>query len=299
MTELIDYAGLFPPAKLPIEKAVSNYHYYINSSDSWMLGKFVISASRLHELNPFRNQFNDQMPLRLSVILSAQQDFNENLAAILDFLSVYDSAGSIEAIEIPTSLHLEYSNIEELEKRLGKLIIFFEESISEEPSTLLDELQWMQPLFSSNFGIKLRMGGNSSESIPQVGQTAKVIEECRNRGLYIKFTAGLHSPITEFSPNTRLFKYGFFNVFVASIMTYCRDVDNNIIQSILLEKDPSNFIISAVGLSWRNFVVSSLEINIARNLFASSFGSCSFDEPRIKLGELHLFHEMKEGFLVK
>lgn len=70
MTELIDYAGLFPPSALPLPEAISNYHAYIHDSDSWMLGPFVIPASRLSELEPYKDQFNDQYPLRLSVILT-------------------------------------------------------------------------------------------------------------------------------------------------------------------------------------------------------------------------------------
>ena len=38
MTELIDYAGIFPPAALPLKEAILNYHSYIHQEDSWMLG---------------------------------------------------------------------------------------------------------------------------------------------------------------------------------------------------------------------------------------------------------------------
>src|SRR5262245_56527901 len=47
---LIDYAGLFPPAQLPLPEPVTNYLAYRSSTDAWMLGRFVIQASRLHEL---------------------------------------------------------------------------------------------------------------------------------------------------------------------------------------------------------------------------------------------------------
>ncbi|MBY0232917.1 MAG: hypothetical protein K2W96_26845, partial [Gemmataceae bacterium] len=47
---LIDYAGLFPPAKLPLADALRLWREYAAGPDAWMLGRFVIQASRLHEI---------------------------------------------------------------------------------------------------------------------------------------------------------------------------------------------------------------------------------------------------------
>src|SRR5262245_38924762 len=47
---IIDYAGLFPPAQLPLEEAIRNYARYRTEPESWMLGRFVIPATRLKEL---------------------------------------------------------------------------------------------------------------------------------------------------------------------------------------------------------------------------------------------------------
>ena len=49
---LIDYAGLFPPAKLDMADAVKHYAGYLRSPHSWMLGRFICPVSRLEE---FRN----------------------------------------------------------------------------------------------------------------------------------------------------------------------------------------------------------------------------------------------------
>jgi hypothetical protein len=37
MTELIDYAGLFPPAALPMKASVDNFDDYRRSEHAWML----------------------------------------------------------------------------------------------------------------------------------------------------------------------------------------------------------------------------------------------------------------------
>ena len=46
---IVDYAGLFPPARLPLDQAVRNYLRYRSEPESWMLGRFVLPAARLDE----------------------------------------------------------------------------------------------------------------------------------------------------------------------------------------------------------------------------------------------------------
>src|SRR5438876_1068266 len=51
LNQILDYAGLFPPANLPLEEALRIYlHEKKNSPYSWMLGRFVCPTPRLREL---------------------------------------------------------------------------------------------------------------------------------------------------------------------------------------------------------------------------------------------------------
>jgi len=47
---LIDYAGLFPPAALPMDQAVANYLRYRDGEHAWMLGKFIVPRERAGEV---------------------------------------------------------------------------------------------------------------------------------------------------------------------------------------------------------------------------------------------------------
>src|SRR4051812_41630301 len=49
---IIDYAGIFPPARLPLEQAIRNYARYRQGPASWMLGRFVCPAAQLTPLAP-------------------------------------------------------------------------------------------------------------------------------------------------------------------------------------------------------------------------------------------------------
>src|SRR5512132_3163623 len=50
LASLIDYAGLFPPASMALADATRVYDGYLASNEAWMLGRFVIPATRLVEL---------------------------------------------------------------------------------------------------------------------------------------------------------------------------------------------------------------------------------------------------------
>src|SRR6266496_109955 len=45
----LDYAGLYPPASLTMVQSVANYAHYLHHPHSWLLGRFVLPASRLDE----------------------------------------------------------------------------------------------------------------------------------------------------------------------------------------------------------------------------------------------------------
>ena len=49
MSGLIDYAGLFPPAKLPMDRAVALYNGYRQCAESWMLGRFICPCARMED----------------------------------------------------------------------------------------------------------------------------------------------------------------------------------------------------------------------------------------------------------
>ena len=61
MEGLIDYAGLFPPARLDLDVAMKDYLRYQEERSSWMLGRFIIPAARLAEL---------ELPSRIAVPFS-------------------------------------------------------------------------------------------------------------------------------------------------------------------------------------------------------------------------------------
>lgn len=77
LADLIDYAGLYPPAKLPLEDALSNYKEYESGSHEWMLRWFVVGGA---ELQKVPDSFNGK--------LSVLTDGEEARAATLETTSI-------------------------------------------------------------------------------------------------------------------------------------------------------------------------------------------------------------------
>jgi hypothetical protein len=55
LTNLIDYAGLYPPAALSLAAALDNYKRYLASPESWILNRLVLPASKLGDVDLGRN----------------------------------------------------------------------------------------------------------------------------------------------------------------------------------------------------------------------------------------------------
>src|SRR5262245_32905868 len=78
LENIIDYAGLFPPAKLPLDESIRNYARYRTEAESWMLGRFICPAARLAELSPFANElFREGPPLAVSALGRGGKDAGE------------------------------------------------------------------------------------------------------------------------------------------------------------------------------------------------------------------------------
>ena len=51
LSNLIDYAGLYPPAALPLPEVVERYAAYRASPDGWMLNRLVLPAPKLGQIS--------------------------------------------------------------------------------------------------------------------------------------------------------------------------------------------------------------------------------------------------------
>ena len=345
MDSLIDYAGLFPPARLDLDTAVANYARYRSGADAWMLGRFIISARQLAELTDKQaRQFSDSgEPFRFSVLVGggttvtmALKQLAADSAVIHTFAGKHGTAVSIGVLEMRLADEIlaaaDPARTTEFLGACGAILkeagldgreIFVEAPLAAPAGSLAGagtaaeaDLDWQEPLRAaiaglagcgnnggggvpgaamdgcagilSRVGCKVRCGGVEAAAFPPAERIALALAECRNHGLPLKCTAGLHHPVRFFSTEYDAKMHGFFNVFGAGLLAWARDLPQESITRCLRDEEAASFRFGPDGFTWEDFRLDALEVAEGRHRFMTGFGSCSFDEPRDDLRSLGL-----------
>ncbi|MDZ7681375.1 MAG: hypothetical protein U5J63_06565 [Fodinibius sp.] len=316
MAGIIDYAGLFPPADLSLDTSMQKYSAYRQSEDSWMLSRFIIPASRLAELKPYREiLFEEDDPFDFSVLgqdAETVSEYEEQLDLLVDqVMHFHDEHGdsiSTDILEIKLPREVVFANDQDLltriydttvskldEKQLPNQIFlegYFDKNWKKEVGLILETMQQFNDGIQADtiqeVGFKLRCGGVKEHMVPTVEQVAFAINNVRDHNLAMKCTAGLHHPIRHYADSVQTKMFGFFNVFGGAMLSYAHDLDGEELSKILREEDPEHFSFTEEGFHWKDLTVSTKEIAELREVALVSFGSCSFDDPREDLKKLDL-----------
>lgn len=299
--QLVDYAGLFPPAALPLEAALDEYLRHRASVDAWMLGRFIAPASLLSQLDdlharPSRASF---APLALSVVTSPAspdaggwQGLVEQMAALLTPRRAQECRLSLEAFESKVDARLLDASLAPLEACLEResCALFLELDFATLPAdrvrTFLDRLRGVSR--GRRVGCKLRCGGVEPQAVPSIEVVASAIESCVATGTPLKMTAGLHHPVRHHRAEFGGVMHGFLNVMGGAVLAASGVIEGSALRALLAEEDPAAFQFRADQFAWRGASIPGARLAEVREQFVTSFGSCSFDEPTADLRELGL-----------
>ena len=109
------------------------------------------------------------------------------------------------------------------------------------------------------------------------------------RGVPFKATAGLHHPVRHWSEEVGASMFGFLNVFGGALLTAVHHFDSDALVRVLEDERAAHFRFDDGGFRWTDdWFVPAEAIAALRATFATSYGSCSFDEPREDLRALGL-----------
>ncbi len=302
LEKIVDYAGLFPPAGLPLDEASANYVRYRSEADAWMLSRFICPTSRLSDFASTLGTI--AAPVPVSALLGTDDDsarFVEIVARDLTNATANEGERAsrirVESVEVKLPRLSSSTNyLEPLVDRIvnttPRLTAWLEPRLDNDwrnafPA-LCDALKAVEPKQARQpvVGLKLRCGGPDKESIPAVQQVASVIATCRDYDLPLKFTAGLHHPFRHTNAESNVASHGFINVFAAGILARAQRLKREEIADIVADEDCNHFACDDSGLRWKNFEADVSQIESGR-AWVRSFGSCSFDEPREDLRALN------------
>ncbi|MEM1329036.1 MAG: hypothetical protein AAGG07_00600 [Planctomycetota bacterium] len=302
---LIDYAGLFPPAKLDMAPALEEFARQRMSGEAYALARFVCPASRLKELSDkgaalmpgtfatsgYREMADHSEPWGISALLPGDLEGVERGLDTIDAFNEHHSAegaglARVDMIELPAT-------------EPG----FIDDALDLIPSDIMPffEIDWrgdcrgsVAALAGNDAAAKIRCGGVTEDLIPPSEAVAAFINACRAGDVPFKATAGLHHPVRAehaltYEPDApRGVMHGFLNVFIGAALLKARAIEPDRLVDVLEETDASAFTFDREGAGWRDARVDLIGLASARERFCLSYGSCSFSEPMRDLRELGL-----------
>lgn len=280
---LVDYAGLFPPAGLPMPQAVGNYARYRGGADAWALGRFATPVARFAEFEAAFASLPPQPGIwNISALLGA--DPAADFIAIAEFNRRLSGRAQVDAVEVKTATAADISHLADILP--SSITAYCEISPAAAPGLL--------PLIrEAGMRAKIRTGGLTPDAFPTASAIADFLCACAAETVAFKATAGLHHPLRcvrplTYEPNAATgVMHGFLNLFLAATLAR-RHEGREQIMHILQATDAAEFIFGEHELHWRELTISHDELAKTREHFAISFGSCSFEEPISDLQELRL-----------
>lgn len=299
----LDFAGLFPPASLPVPDALQLFRGEQSANTAEMLARFVCPVLRLEELTTAAAGL--EQPLAVSVLPRGGKNAGEflanlevDLASIRRIAQMHAGLVSIDALEVrppadalaQPALRKLLAAVDALLSRHAGLVgqLFVElapgPALASQLELLAERAARPEAGTLPIGGYKLRTGGSDAAATPPAAHVAVALATVAALGLPMKCTGGLHRPLRTAGEATPL--HGFVNLLVAAAFA-ATDRDNPAtLETLLEETDPAVFSFDAKGLTWRERALTTAAVAKSRKQLLLSFGSCYVEQPRLELQKL-------------
>jgi len=289
---IVDYAGLFPPAKLGMGPVVRNYGTYHEGEYGWMLGRLIVPVSGLGDFEAHASSLlstnEEGEAWRISAVAG------EDLGADIERLAAFNNNHQISerGLAVVDAIELKAKNSKAIDEALELipewLTPFFEIPIAGDVRGLVAAIA------GTEGAAKVRLGGVEESAFPMGEDVAKFIVACAKAETPFKATAGLHHPLRgshqmTYEPDSpSCTMYGFLNIFLAAALAYGAKAGEDEVIEALNAESLDEFEFHEDVIVWRKRRLTVDKIAQTRERFALSFGSCSFEEPIQDLQALKL-----------
>jgi hypothetical protein len=290
----IDYAGMFPPCSLELEPALTNQARYVRLPDCWMLNAFVLPVGQFDAAKQFLPQFDPMHPLGISALgpktenaTAFREALEETDAAIRSMSAHNVDLVSITQLEMFLPRDVDSSGLNEARSIVGSLPAFWEAPAERAERTIALLAEHNSNADQPTFGYKMRTGGVTADAFPTSAQIAAALVTPATHQVPIKFTAGLHHPLRQYREEVQTKMHGFLNVLGAAVLAAEHKWDAAQTTEMLEDEAMGSFKFEDEFFAWRDWEINLQRLKDRRRC-VTSFGSCSFDEPREDLRALKL-----------
>lgn len=247
---LFEYAGVFPPADLPLATAMAEYRRLRRGDNAELVGPMLVRAGQLEpgmEVGEWGVIADTALP-----------------------------AGRYAQVERRCTPEEVPESVEYLTS-FGDVIYL--ESAGGDPSGLIDVIARLRRP-GREVRAKLRTGGLSPAAFPGPDIVAEFVHRCVQAGVPFKATAGLHHPFPTPSAVGAATEHGFVNLLAAVRLAASGNIDR--MTDCLVDADPASFDLASA--TWRH-LGGHLPATTVRE-WLTGIGSCSIDEPAEHLRRL-------------
>lgn len=187
LRNLVDDAGLFPPARLPMADALARHRADRARGHPMLTHRFLCPASRWDELLAGLGPADR---LRAGLILDAAPPDTADPRCVVEQGEIAVRPGGDLPAGLPWPVYVE-------------------------PVRGPGWLDVVPELAERGLGAKLRCGGPTAQAFPAPPDVVAFIRTCLAAGVPFKATAGLHHALPGLDPQTGLRHYGYLNVLLA------------------------------------------------------------------------------------
>lgn len=276
-----DYAGLFPPARLTLPQALTNFREHIGSAEAWALGRFVVAVSRLSELQLLLENSRGVASgptLPLSAVIGP--DHQRDIGRAAEFSRSAAPLARIESVELKVPAAGELAPV--LAAIPPEWTVYLEVPFGTETPDIITAMA------DGPACAKLRTGGLTPDAFPSAEAVVRALEQLAGQRTPFKATAGLHHPwrgsfrlgYEDGAPSATMF--GYLNLLL-SAATLWGGGDHARATAALLEADPASLHCDAESLTWRDQRLDLAALEDLRSGFFHGIGTCSFREPMDEL----------------
>jgi len=266
---LFDYAGMFPPASLPVEGAWTRYEEHLASPRAAIVSRFACASDSLAPLADVLLQNSEPgLGHEITVVASAKGDWGDTLEAAAQAMTGFIERVDSERAAL-TAFEVALPDAAELPLRVQDLRSFQEVDVYLE----LPWEPWQPEAFQAvaeepGLLAKARTGG---ARVPSSRELASWIEAAIQEEQPFKLTAGLHHALRSDE------EHGFVNVIAALALGIANDFAHEEIVQVLEERQARAFEFGESALRWRGSESGRDALEDARGLLGS-IGSCAIED---------------------
>jgi hypothetical protein len=260
--------------------AVAAYAGYLASPDRWALGRLVVPASRLAEMEAAAGPLlpREGEPWRVALVAGADPAAELGAAGELSCRHAADGAGRLTA-DVVEAKAATPAAVRSLAAAVPRwMTAYVELPIESDPGALVGAVA------EAGLRAKVRTGGVTADAFPPAPALARFLRACIEAAVPFKATAGLHHPLratyrlTYLPDSASGTMYGYLNVMLATAAIAAGATDADAVR-ILEESDPAAFRFDDGGVAWHDLRLTTVQLLETRRTRMTSFGSCSFREP--------------------